>query len=119
MDGLYAIGVLIAFYGGIVLIAWLIEQCQKFLETRRYKRKLERLAPQIETINTDELSSRLSVLQSSHLSLTKLIHGRYRICERREGSESVDQYVQKEAKYRRMRRKPARHRPRRRYRRYY
>ena len=51
---------LIGFYVFVVLIAVLVKGIKQLIEERRYKRKLLELAPQIETIDVEELSLQLN-----------------------------------------------------------
>jgi len=119
MELLYVIGIFVGFYAVLATIGWLIKEVGKFLETRRYKAKLKKITPQIDSINIEELSSKLLTIKQSYLSLIELLQRKYKIREKKEHVKTIHQYVQEEADYRRSKRKPAKRTYRRKRRRYY
>ena len=119
MELLYIVGTLVGFYFGFAILVWFLREVVKFLETQKYKAKLKKLSPQINSIDIHELSSRLSVIKQSNISSTKLIKRKYRIREKTEQAKTIEQYIQEEATYRRSRRKKPKKAHHRRYRGYY
>jgi len=118
MGLLYVIG----FYILLIIIGWLVKKIGKFLETRRYRIKLEKLTPQLETIDTKELTSKVLAIRESYSSLMKLLESNYKVSKEEEQVKSIYQYVQEEANYRGSKRKPPKRpygRKYRRYRKYY
>jgi len=53
----------------------------KFRETRKYKAKLKQIAPQIESINIEELSAKLLSTKEAYLELMNQIQQRYGAAE--------------------------------------
>ncbi|MHC4394509.1 MAG: hypothetical protein ACYS1A_02525 [Planctomycetota bacterium] len=113
---------IIGFYILLIIIGWLVKKIGKFLETRRYMIKLEKLTPQLEAIDAKELASKVSAIRKPYSLLMKLLESNYKVNKEEEQVKSINQYVQEEANYRRSKRKP----PKRihgkkygRYRRYY
>ena len=113
---------IIGFYILLIIIGWIIKKIGKFLETRRYRAKLEKLTPQLEAIDTKELATNVLAIRESYSSLMKLLESNYKVSNEEEQVKSIYQYVQEEANYRRSKRKPPKRshgRKYRRYRRYY
>jgi hypothetical protein len=119
MELLYLIGIIVGFYFAVAIAGWLIKEVEKFRETRRYKAKLKNITPQIDSINIEELFSKLSTIKQSYLSLQRLLERKYKVSEKNENVKAVYQYAQEEADYRRSKRKPAKKTYRRKRRRYY
>jgi len=118
MEGLYIVGAFLLF----CLIAWIVEEVGKFLETRRYKKKLKRLRPVLDAIDTAELCLRLSEIRQAYSSITQLLQQKYEFSKESENVKTIDQYVQEETNYRRSKRKATKRTYRRKrvgYRRYY
>ena len=116
---LYIVGILVGFYFGFAILVWFLREVVKFLETQKYKAKLKKLSPQIDSINIHEFSSRLSAIKQSYVASNKLIERKYGIREKIEQVKTIEQYIQEEATYRRSRRKKPKKTYHRRYRRYY
>jgi len=114
MEFLFVIG----FYALLIIIPLIIKEICRFLETRKYKIKLEKLTPQVEAIDTKELSLRLSAVKESYSSLKELLGHNFKDSTEEEQVKSIYQYVQEEADYRRSKRKPPKRSSRRKYRRY-
>lgn len=114
MEFLYLIG----FFALLIIIGWIFKKVGEFLETRKYKIKLEKLTPQVEAIDTKELSLRLSEVKESYSSLKELLGHNFKVSTEDEQVKSIYQYVQEEADYRRSKRKPPKRSIRRKYRRY-
>jgi hypothetical protein len=119
MELLYLVGILVGFYFGFAILVWFLREAVKFLETQKYKAKLKKLSPQIDSINIHELSSRISAIKQSYVSSNKLIERKYGIREKTEQARTIEQYIQEEATYRRSKRKKPKKTHHRRYRRYY
>jgi hypothetical protein len=118
MKNLFSVLIIIGFYSSFLIIPWFIREITKFIETRKYKAKLKKITPQIEAINTEELSSELISAKESYLSLGGLLQGRYGICGEDEQKKDISTYTEEEANYRRKIRKPSEETHRRRYRQY-
>lgn len=114
MEVLYLIG----FCVGVIVIVWLIRAFRNFLETRKYKDKLRKLAPQINAVDVNELSTDLSKVHTSYYLLKKMLRETHMICDDEEQMKSIYQFVQEEAQYRRSKRKPRKKSYRRKYRSY-
>lgn len=114
MEILYLIG----FYVIVVLIGLLVKGIKLFIEERRYQRKLLELAPQVETIDIEELSLQLNNKEKEHLGLIKLLQSNYKFIGNCEEAKTIERYVQEEANYRRSKRKPRTKNYRRRHRTY-
>lgn len=107
MEFLYVIGLYIAFFTALAVIVWFVGVIGKFLETRKYKKKLRKLTPQLAAINMEELFSKLSDVKESYSTLMELLQERYKLSGEDEQVKTIEQYVQEEANYRRSkRRKP-------------
>lgn len=119
MELLYFIGVILGFYFAVAILGWLLKEVEIFLETRRYKSKLKNITPQINSINIEELHSKLSTIKHSYLPLSELLQRKHKIREKKEHVKSIYQYVEEEAEYRKSQRKPAKKTYRRKHRRYY
>ncbi len=109
---------IIGFYILVVLIGVLAKGIKQFIEERRYKRKLLELAPQIETIDVEELSLQLNNNEKEYLCLIKLLQSNYKFIGNCEEPKTIESFVQAEANYRRSKRKPRTKNYRRRYRTY-
>jgi hypothetical protein len=118
MEYFFGVLIVIGFYSSFLIIPWFIRVISKFIETRKYKAKLEKITPQIEAINTEELSSELISAKESYLSLGGLLQERYGICGEDEQIKDISTYTEEEANYRRGMRKPPERTHRRKYRRY-
>lgn len=104
MDTLIFILVIVGFYFSIYLIGKIAKTISQVIETRRYKVKLKEVAPQLERIDLDNLTTEVSMVMSEHVSLSKIIKVKYRIdCD--EEVKSISQYIDEEATYRRKHRK--------------
>jgi len=114
MEIFYVIG----FYVLVVLIGVLVKGIKLLIEERRYKRKLLELAPQVETIDVEELSLQLNNTEKEYLSLIKLLQSNYKFIGNCEEAKTIERYVQEETNYRRSKRKPRTKNYRRRYRTY-
>lgn len=98
-DLLVAFLVIIGFWCGLYFIIWIIRTIFKFLETLKYKAKLKKITPQIESINTEELSSILLSTTKSFSSLMGHIQQQYGITD--EQLKDIHTYQEKEAVYKR------------------
>ncbi|MBW1932743.1 MAG: hypothetical protein JRI56_06960 [Deltaproteobacteria bacterium] len=96
----------IGFYILLIIIGLLLKKIGQFLETRRYRIKLEKLTPQLEAIDTKELAAKVLAIRESYFSLMKLLESNYKISKEEEQVKTISQYVQEEANYRRSKRKP-------------
>lgn len=70
-----------------------------------YKSKLNKLEPCIQTIETDDLTAKLSVIQESYLLLVESINNKYNIYTNKELDSSIKQYIQEEADYKKLNRR--------------
>jgi len=95
---------IIGFFVLIGLISWIVDKINKIRETRRYKIKLNNLAPQLRLINISNLYSNLLKTKESYSSLLKLCQHRYMIENESEQEKTISKYVQKETNYRRKKR---------------
>ena len=95
----FAIIVFLGFWCGLFFIYWTISTIFQFLETLKYKAKLKKIAPQIESINTEELSSMLSSTKESYLKLMGHIQQRYGTAD--EQWTDIRTYQKEEAVYNR------------------
>ena len=109
---------IIGFCVLVVLIGMLVKGIKHLIEERRYKRKLLELAPQVETIDVNELSSQLNNNEKEYLCLIKLLQSNYKFIDNCEEAKTIERYVQAEADYRRSKRKPRTKKYQRRYRTY-
>jgi len=92
---------IIGFFVLAGLIGWIADKIKDLLETRRYKIKLNNLAPQLRLINISNLYSNLLKAKESYSSLLKLCQHRYMIDNESEQEKTISKYVQEEASYRR------------------
>jgi hypothetical protein len=114
MELLYVIG----FFVLLWFIVWVAKKLYEFVQTAKYKKKLRRLAPQLESIKVNQLFSKLSEVKEAHQQLSEILYCRYRISCDEEHVKVIEEYVKEEANYRRSKRKPARRKSRVRYYRY-
>lgn len=118
MEILYIMGVFFL----ICLVLWIVDEVRSFLEIRRYKKKLKRLAPQLQAIDISTLLSRLTETKETYHFLVGLLQEKHMFSSESEPAKTVYDYVREEAKYRRSNRKPTktiRRRKREGWRRYY
>lgn len=86
---------------------WFVGVIGKFLERRKYIKKLRKLTSQLAAIDMEELFSKLSEVKESYFALIELLQERYKLTDEDEQVKTIEQYVQEEANYRRSkRRKP-------------
>lgn len=112
---------IIAIFVLIGIISWIVEKTKKYLETRRYKEKLGELAPQLDAINIEDLRKKLSRLVTAYSLVMDDLGEKYKVGRSKERVRAIEEYIEEEANYRKLRRKPAKRTYRRknwRYRRY-
>lgn len=102
MEILYFIGAVYLVYA----LVWTVRQVLKFLETRRYKKKLRKLAPQLNALDIPCLLSRLKEMKKTYDSLAAVLQDNHKLAIEAEGEKTIDDYVREEAAYRRTKRKP-------------
>jgi len=98
-DLLVAFLVIFGFWYGLYFIIWIITTIIQFLETLKYKAKLKKITPQIESINTEELSAKLLLTEESYLKLMDQIKQRYGTAD--EQWTNIRRYQEEEALYKR------------------
>ena len=93
---------IIVFLVFLLIVKWIVG---KILETRRYKIMLNKLVPQINKINIEELSTHLSDINKSYYPFRDKLQQNYKISHESEQIKTIEQYVQEEANYRRLKRR--------------
>jgi len=114
MELLYVIG----FFVLLWFIVWAVKKLCEFVETAKYKKKLRRLAPQLGSIDVNQLFSKLSEVKEAYHQMSEILYRRYRISCDEEHVKTIEEYVKEEVNYRRSKRRPARRKSRVRYYRY-
>jgi hypothetical protein len=94
LDLFFAGIVLLGFWCGIFFIYWIISKICQFFEVLKYKAKLKKITPQIESINTEELFAKLTLTKESYLKLMGQIQQQYGTAE--EPWENARTYKEKE-----------------------
>ena len=121
MEDFYVIGFIVGVYLFFGSIAWLINKVGEYRETRRYMAKLKKMAPQLDMIDVEELTTKVIAIKESYSCTLKQLQNQYSISDEDEDDKNIYKYIQNEANYRRSKRKPptkAYRRYRRRYSRY-
>lgn len=96
-DLLEYIIIYLVFCYGLFVVVVAIKKISEFLETKKYKAKLKKIAPHIKSINTEELSAKLLSTKESYSELIDQIQQRYGTAD--EQWTDIRRYQEEEALY--------------------